>query len=125
MIRTENLVIAPASLLVVLLAKPSRLVIPWKKLEPIFAIQIASKLLLLLVFRFNGSIFSIAALLITCSITSTIASIALKSTINIIIVIVTLASGNGSFKYRSISSTKIIGSVINCANNTPPIIKTK
>ena len=68
------MVYAPASLLVVLFAKPSRLVMPPKKLEPMFAIQIANKLLLVLHLRPRGSIFSIAALLITCSITSIVAS---------------------------------------------------
>jgi len=65
---------------VVLLAKPSRFVIPPKKLDPIFAIQIASKLLLLLHSRLSGSIFWIAALLMTCSITSMTASMAAKPT---------------------------------------------
>src|SRR5689334_4421695 len=81
--RIENLVMAPASLLVVLFARPSRLVIPPKKLEPILAIQMASKLLLVLHLRPRGSIFSMAALLMTCSMTFTAASMAAKPSADI------------------------------------------
>ena len=65
---------APAVRFVVLLASPSRLVMPPKKLQIALASHMTSRLLFESAFRRSGSIFSIAALLITCSITSITAS---------------------------------------------------
>jgi hypothetical protein len=104
--RFERLVSAPAMRLVELFAKPSRFVIPPKKLDTMFADHITSRLLFELDFRPSGSICSMAALLITCSITSISMSIRAKSTISTCIMgVIVEKSGNGHASWKSMRST--------------------